>query len=62
MTFNMFQLCSHQSSEITHLDVLSLVLGLIWYLLYFTHTTVEIKVLKSKIADQNGRQSANIKE
>ena len=53
------QLFVHQSSEITHFDALSLGLGLIWYIIYLTHTTVT--VLKSKMVDRNGRQTAKIK-
>ena len=46
----------------THFNALSLVLGLIWYIGYLTHTTVKIKIIKSKMADQNGRQTANTEE
>ena len=59
--FLKFQLFSHQSSEMTHFDALSFVLGLIWYIMYLTHTAVKINVLKSKMVDQNGRQAARIK-
>ena len=45
----------------THFNALSLVLGLIWYIMYLTHTTVNIYVLKSKMVDQNSRQTAKIK-
>ena len=44
-----FHLFATYSSEITHFDALSLVLWLIWY------------IFKSKMADQNSRQTANIK-
>ena len=43
----------------THFDGLSLVLGPIWYIGYPIHTTVKILVIKSKMTDQNGRQTAN---
>ena len=56
LTFNF----AHESSEVTHLDALSLVLGLICCIVYFTYNAVRIYFLKSKMADQNGRQTANI--
>ena len=59
--FQKFKLFTHISSEITPFDALSLVFGLIFYIMYFTHTTVKIKVLKSKMADQNGRRTAKTK-
>ena len=40
--FLKFQLFAHQSYEMTHFDTLSLVLSLIWYIMYLTHTTVKI--------------------
>ena len=56
-----FQLFAYQSSEKTHFDALSLVLDLIWYIVYLPHTTVKVYILKSKMADQNDRQTENIK-
>ena len=54
--FQKFQLFAPRSSEINHFDALSLVLGLIWYIMYFTHTPQS-----NKMADKNGRRAAKIK-
>ena len=57
-----FQLFAHQSSKMTNFDLLSIVSGLIWYIVYFTQTTVKIYVLKSKMTDQNGVKRRILKE
>ena len=37
-----FPLFAHYSLELTHFDALSLVLSLIWYIVYFTHNAAKI--------------------